>query len=64
MRIIGGRYKNKKIFLPTDKLTRPLKDMVRESIFNIIKHSKKLIIHLGGGKDLHLEVMECMVWKR
>ena len=39
MRIISGKYKNKKIFLPTDKLTRPLKDVVRESIFNIIEHS-------------------------
>lgn len=39
MRIIGGKFKNKKIFLPTDKLTRPLKDIVRESIFNIIEHS-------------------------
>ena len=39
MRIIGGKFKNKKIFLPTNKLTRPLKDIVRESIFNIIEHS-------------------------
>ena len=39
MRIIGGRFKNKKILLPVDKNTRPLKDMVRESIFNIIEHS-------------------------
>ena len=39
MRIIGGKFKNKKISLPTDKLTRPLKDIVRESIFNIIEHS-------------------------
>ena len=39
MRIISGLYKNKKILLPTDKLTRPLKDMVKESMFNIIEHS-------------------------
>ena len=32
MRIIGGKFKNKKIFLPTDKQTRPLKDIVRESV--------------------------------
>ena len=29
MRIIGGKFKNKKILLPTDDKTRPLKDMVR-----------------------------------
>ena len=40
MRIIGGNFKGKKLFLPTDKNTRPLKDLVKESIFNLIQHSK------------------------
>ena len=40
MRIIGGYYKGRKISEPIDKSTRPPKDMVRESIFNIIEHSK------------------------
>jgi 16S rRNA (guanine966-N2)-methyltransferase len=40
MRIISGYLKGKNILLPSDKKTRPLKDMVRESIFNIIKHTK------------------------
>ena len=40
MRIIGGNLKGRKILDPIDKSTRPLKDMVRESIFNIIEHSK------------------------
>ena len=42
MRIISGIAKGKKIFYPIDKKTRPLKDLVRESIFNIIVHSKLL----------------------
>ena len=42
MRIISGTAKGKKIFTPVDKKTRPLKDMVRESIFNIISHSNLL----------------------
>ena len=41
MRIIGGYLKGRKILNPIDKSTRPLKDIVRESIFNIIEHSKK-----------------------
>ena len=41
MRVIGGDLKGRKILNPIDKSTRPLKDMVRESIFNIIEHSKK-----------------------
>ena len=40
MRIISGNFKNKKLFQPNDKYTRPLKDLVKESIFNIIEHSK------------------------
>ena len=39
MRIISGNYKGKKLFTPKDKLTRPLKDAVKESIFNILEHS-------------------------
>ena len=39
MRIISGTAKGKKILIPVNKKTRPLKDMVRESIFNILNHS-------------------------
>ena len=46
MRIISGIAKGKKIILPVNKKTRPLKDMVRESIFNIIKHSDLLKLEL------------------
>ena len=42
MRIISGIAKGKKIYTPINKKTRPLKDMVRESIFNIILHSNLL----------------------
>ena len=31
MRIISGNFKGKKLFLPKDKHTRPLKDNVKES---------------------------------
>ena len=40
MRIIGGDYRGRKIFTSKDKSTRPLRDLVRESIFNILEHSK------------------------
>ncbi len=54
MRIIGGNFKGKKIFTPIDKSTRPLKDMVRESIFNILEHSKNEFVNLNGSKILDL----------
>ena len=44
MRIIAGDYKGRKIFEPTDKETRPLKDLTKDSIFNIIQHSKNIKI--------------------
>tara|TARA_B100001093_G_C26748569_1_gene980018 strand:- start:77 stop:637 length:561 start_codon:yes stop_codon:yes gene_type:complete len=46
MRIISGNFKSKKLFLPTNEKTRPLKDLVKESIFNLINHSKKININL------------------
>ena len=46
MRIIGGDFKGKKILEPKDKETRPLKDLTKESIFNIITHSNKFKINL------------------
>ena len=54
MRIISGSFKGKKILLPKDKLTRPLKDLTKESIFNIIKHSKLLNIELKNSNILDL----------
>ena len=42
MRIISGKFKGKKLFIPKDKKTRPLKDITKESIFNLIIHSKKI----------------------
>ena len=54
MRIISGDYKGKKILLPKDKLTRPLKDLTKESIFNIIKHSMLLDINIENSKILDL----------
>ena len=52
MRIIGGKFKGKNIeFLKTNK-TRPLKDSVKENIFNIISHSKFVDIRLNGSSVL------------
>ena len=42
MRVISGILKGRKLFLPLDKNTRPLKDSTKEAIFNIIQHSTKL----------------------
>ena len=42
MRIISGIYKGKKILFHKNNNTRPLRDMVKENIFNILIHSKLL----------------------
>ena len=54
MRIISGSFRGKKIILPKDKLTRPLKDLTKESIFNILKHSKLLNVELENSNILDL----------
>ena len=54
MRIISGRFKGKKLLLPKDKNTRPLKDLVKESIFNLLEHSKKMNINLKNSTVLDL----------
>ncbi len=41
MRVIGGKNKGIKINIPNDNKTRPLRDLVKESIFNLIEHSNK-----------------------
>ena len=54
MRIISGRFKGKKLLLPKGKNTRPLKDLVKESIFNLLEHSKKMNINLKNSTILDL----------
>ena len=54
MRIISGELKGKKLSNPLDKSTRPLKDMVRESIFNILDHSNKVTTKIHNAKVLDL----------
>ena len=54
MRVIGGSLKGKKLLIPLDKSTRPLRDMVRESIFNILDHSSKVSKDINNSKVLDL----------
>lgn len=39
MRIVGGKYKGKKISAPSHGGTRPTSDRTRETIFNILLHN-------------------------
>lgn len=39
MRIVGGKYRGKKISTPTHEGTRPTSDRTRETIFNILLHN-------------------------
>jgi len=54
MRIISGSFKGKKILEPKDNQTRPLKDLAKESIFNIITHSNKFKIDFNNSTILDL----------
>ncbi len=54
MRVISGKFKGKKLFEPKDKETRPLKDLTKESIFNIIDHSNKFQVNINKATVLDL----------
>lgn len=48
MRIIGGKYRGKKLFTPAGKEIRPTSDRAREALFNI------LYSQLGSLEGLHV----------
>ncbi len=54
MRIISGSFKGKKILEPKDQFTRPLKDLTKESLFNILVHSQKFDIRIKTSNILDL----------
>jgi len=54
MRVIGGFLKGKKIFYLKTENTRPLRDFVKESIFNVIYHSNLINISLENANVLDL----------
>ena len=54
MRIISGHLKGKTINFFKNSSTRPLKDSVKENIFNILKHSNFINIDIQGSHVLDL----------
>ena len=54
MRIIAGNLKGTTLYMPKDKNTRPLRDLTKESIFNLLTHSKKILLELKQSNVLDL----------
>tara|TARA_B110000967_G_C18890701_1_gene567140 strand:- start:2813 stop:3376 length:564 start_codon:yes stop_codon:yes gene_type:complete len=54
MRIISGFLKGKKIDFLKSTTTRPLRDFVKESIFNVMQHSTLINVSLDGANVLDL----------
>jgi len=54
MRIIAGEMKGTFLQFPNSKNTRPLKDMVRENIFNILLYSNKILLKFEPSDVLDL----------
>ena len=54
MRIIAGKLKGSTLYMTKDKKTRPLKDLTRESIFNLLSHSNKISLRLEESNILDL----------
>lgn len=66
MRIISGSFKGKNIEYLKSSVTRPLKDSIKENIFNILSHSNEIKIQIQAADvlDLYSGVgsfgLECM----
>ena len=54
MRIISGKLKGKKFEFFKTSSTRPIKDSVKENIFNILIHSNQININIKESKVLDL----------
>ena len=54
MRIIAGKHKGCSLHFPKNKITRPLKDRARESIFNLLVHSSKMSFQFEKSNILDL----------
>ena len=54
MRVISGKFKGYKIEFTKNSLTRPLKDSVKESIFNVLAHSNLFKVRVEKSKILDL----------
>ena len=54
MRIVSGFLKGKKIDFLKSTITRPLRDFVKENIFNIINHSNLIDVNLKNCNVLDL----------
>jgi len=54
MRIVAGKLKGFTLHMPKDKNTRPLQDLARESIFNLLAHSNKISLQLEQSNVLDL----------
>ncbi|MBA1338319.1 MAG: 16S rRNA (guanine966-N2)-methyltransferase [Pelagibacterales bacterium] len=54
MRIVSGTLKGKKIFYLESTTTRPLRDLVKESIFNVINHSSLIEVAIDNSNILDL----------
>ena len=54
MRIIAGKLRGSTLYLSKNKNIRPLKDLTRESVFNLLIHSKKIAFQLEKSNVLDL----------
>ena len=54
MRIIAGKLRGSALYMPKDKKTRPLKALTRESIFNLLIHSNKILFKFEQSNILDL----------
>ena len=63
MRIVGGKYKGKSLNHIKSVITRPLKDMVKENIFNILSIND-VGVNLENSKVFRFVFWNWIFWDR
>ena len=64
MRVISGKFKGKTIDFFKVLNTRPLKDSVKENIFNVLSHSNLIKVKLENSNILDLYSGYWIFWNR
>ena len=61
MRIIAGKLKGFTLYMSKDRSTRPLKDLVKENIFNLLSHSNEILLQLKQSNGILQTLIQGML---
>ena len=58
MRIVGGKFRGRRLLVPEGRQTRPTLDRVRETVFNLLEHNPALLKEDGTSRLNNATVLD------